>query len=843
MNRRLIQLRVMVCLFIADAGLAEAQISVTSARIGCLDIQKEPNLTAQVASSCNGQFACSYKAPTESEYKKMGVQARTRTFCTQGMEINYQCKGGGSKFVSVPGDAWDHPAAQLACEHPASSPGPTGESITITGARIGCLDVQKTPNLTALVARACNGRPSCSYKAPTESQYRAAGVRANTRTFCTQAMEILFHCGAGANQVVTVPGDAWNNPPAELNCNPTAVTPQSIQGGYQVGVIPPEPKPVIPPGNDIILYVHGGPSSRLEEASDLANPLLAAGLKRGKHYTIISFDQPSQGYSSMVAPDEIVPPHDQIHDYYPLVSFSEEFITTFLQQVVTPIQNRNVYIIGGSLGGALTLRMGHRPEPWIKKIVAWNPASVWTTYSHDVYKGIALDSGFGRAKASDDPGRREEYFNFSFGMPTPSTQPNPEEWYRGDRDHYYHGGAHTPLRSEWGCKWDYISASRIEQQEVYNPNFRLWHWRLGTELLIFSFHNDSWDGPAKTASETPVNSAIYEAIRKPTLLVASDDDDWDEGDARHWENRWTRILEIAGKMRNTPGYTLYLPDTGHSIHNERPALFADQIAAFLSGGVPSSGPLQIRPILDESTMPREVCQPSLAQLPRIPPSLLDNPESATYLLEPANLGGRFSNNHTAGQYSLRLTTGLRAVAQRKDPRTALANAALRFYGGDELMGNAFADLAVTGRSTYDAFRRHPPTDAQIETAAQAIESAPSRRGPPPKLDENRLRNAVATAQRRAYQVAWALRNPNPRDGFNLRAKLGWIAVSGEDDPPARPVNVPSGIPIFGPDGKQISTYPQYEIPVTMCRNTNKPYVPHPCSKGVTFNIRYTVASD
>lgn len=67
--------------------------------------------------------------------------------------------------------------------------------ITVTKARIGCLDIQTDGNLTALVARACNGRMSCSYKAPTEDQYRRAGVRARTRSFCTQAMEIAYHCG------------------------------------------------------------------------------------------------------------------------------------------------------------------------------------------------------------------------------------------------------------------------------------------------------------------------------------------------------------------------------------------------------------------------------------------------------------------------------------------------------------------------------------------------------------------------------------------------------------------------------------------------------------------------
>jgi hypothetical protein len=50
-------------------GAAQAQIHVDGASIGCLDIQKEPNLAGLVASTCNGKTYCSYKAPSEDEYK------------------------------------------------------------------------------------------------------------------------------------------------------------------------------------------------------------------------------------------------------------------------------------------------------------------------------------------------------------------------------------------------------------------------------------------------------------------------------------------------------------------------------------------------------------------------------------------------------------------------------------------------------------------------------------------------------------------------------------------------------------------------------------------------------
>jgi hypothetical protein len=88
---------------VPGAGWAQAQIRVNSARMGCLDIQKDPNLTGLVGSVCKRKFSCSYKAPTEKEYRAAGVQARTRTFCTQGTEISYNAATAGSSWCAWPG--------------------------------------------------------------------------------------------------------------------------------------------------------------------------------------------------------------------------------------------------------------------------------------------------------------------------------------------------------------------------------------------------------------------------------------------------------------------------------------------------------------------------------------------------------------------------------------------------------------------------------------------------------------------------------------------------------------------------------------------------------------------
>jgi microsomal dipeptidase-like Zn-dependent dipeptidase len=104
-------------------GSQATAIHVTEAQIGCLDLtENRGNLTAVVGGACNGKYQCSYKAPTPDQYNQMRINVHGRTFCTQGMEIEYQCGGGAAKSASVPGDAWNHPAAELDCGAPPPTP-------------------------------------------------------------------------------------------------------------------------------------------------------------------------------------------------------------------------------------------------------------------------------------------------------------------------------------------------------------------------------------------------------------------------------------------------------------------------------------------------------------------------------------------------------------------------------------------------------------------------------------------------------------------------------------------------------------------------------------------------
>ena len=210
---------------VSSTPLAQGQIKVTEAQIGCLDLQQNRgNLTAVVGRACDGKSECTYKAPTPDQYNRMGIKVAGRTFCTQGMEIEYQCAGGGGKTASVPGDAWNNAPAQLFCPAPASNT----PSIHVEEAQIGCLDLKENrDNLTAAVSEACNGKYKCAYKAPTPDEYHRMKINVYGRTFCTQGMEIEYSCGKGERRTASVPGDAWDHPAADLDCGATPLPPQS----------------------------------------------------------------------------------------------------------------------------------------------------------------------------------------------------------------------------------------------------------------------------------------------------------------------------------------------------------------------------------------------------------------------------------------------------------------------------------------------------------------------------------------------------------------------------------------------------------------------------------------
>lgn len=179
--------------------------------------------------------------------------------------------------------------------------------------------------------------------------------------------------------------------------------------------------------------------------------------------------------------------------------------------------------------------------------------------------------------------------------------------------------------------------------------------------------------------------------------------------------------------------------------------------------------------------------------PLIPTELLDTvvPAGATLNVPPA---------HNLGLNEGRLRLDLRTAAQLADPRDSLTKAAISFGNGDPVVGNAFADLSVTGHRSFSLFRADPPQEAFCQ-------SLPTLHS---EIDAQKLLTGCRTALTRAYRVANFLRTGQRGDTPALKSAkdkernaLGWIAVSGEDDSPHRPVNVMS------------SDFPQYDLVVNV----------------------------
>lgn len=164
----------------------------------------------------------------------------------------------------------------------------------------------------------------------------------------------------------------------------------------------------------------------------------------------------------------------------------------------------------------------------------------------------------------------------------------------------------------------------------------------------------------------------------------------------------------------------------------------------------------------------------------------------------------------------RLADFLRAAAGTADPRLILANAVSLWLGGgstqipwgppgstitsppqvdpDHDLATALAQLAVTGRKVFKAFEDWTPQDAGQGGLVEEY----NNRFPDSGFDQGQIQDAAARVLDRAYTALWAFRSNDPA-WRNQRVTMPWMAVSGFDDTPHRPVNVPT------------SPYPQYDV--------------------------------
>jgi pimeloyl-ACP methyl ester carboxylesterase len=343
-------------------------------------------------------------------------------------------------------------------------------------------------------------------------------------------------------------------------------------------MLPPDPYPQVPDGNDVILFLHGH-SSGAEEALTIIPHIHMAGLKQGRKISIISLDMPNSGYSESFNHTSVAPSSgtkfpggllDHTPILTPILDFIEDFIVAFVDSLdlITPIKNRFSGVIGGSLGGNMGLRLGRRDPllTWLNAgIVSWSPASVWEPMIK--INALAPERCRDKWSESEKQGSRAGYFfdvfewePMKFIVPT-----QPTMWYR----------------TGWEpCKTLRIQGARIARREIYNENFRQWHWRVAGEQLVYS-HVDRLD------REDMTSKFRYQLNTVSQLLIAG------QGDNYNGSNIFDATRTLAKNMVDTPGRSLFLHGTGHSVHVERPAFLAKQIVEFLASPLDRLVPTKI----------------------------------------------------------------------------------------------------------------------------------------------------------------------------------------------------------------------------------------------------------
>ncbi len=376
-----------------------------------------------------------------------------------------------------------------------------------------------------------------------------------------------------------------------------------------------ELRPSIPPDSEVLLFLHGM-DSRAEEATDITSQLLLLRQRTPgrKNLVVISVDLPTSGYAdnldhfrispletvgtpkdllgnpvayAVAAKSTIAAPDFSFTGETPLLDFIENFAVRFVETLDTGampgVKNQIKAVMGGSLGGNITFRLGRRCRServgpcspgettnmsWLPNFIVWSPASIWNSLgeSTDVLKHLGPLTALLAANNVDpaDPddlltperaGLRREFFG-SWDQPIiPILVPVAQ--------------SDTWQSDFFPCKKSMIVGARLDRHETYDPLFLRWHWRLGAEQLLYSHQTID----ARTPGQPRFLSNV-----KPMLLACGTED---------------RILfnDICGAtqrtapwMTTTPGRAIFLQETGHSVDNERREYFARQIIEFIDVG-------------------------------------------------------------------------------------------------------------------------------------------------------------------------------------------------------------------------------------------------------------------
>jgi len=130
----------------------------------------------------------------------------------------------------------------------------------------------------------------------------------------------------------------------------------------------------------------------------------------------------------------------------------------------------------------------------------------------------------------------------------------------------------------------------------------------------------------------------------------------------------------------------------------------------------------------------------------------------------------------------RLQPTLRQASKLADPIHSLQLAAISDLRGQPIFSNAYADLAVTGRRAMTNFR---VLHYSGKISEQMVFERLSKEHDLSQYNHEKIWAAISKAIDRAYKVSNVILFGNSIE----RQRLGWLAVSGEDDQPYRPINV------------------------------------------------------
>ncbi len=340
----------------------------------------------------------------------------------------------------------------------------------------------------------------------------------------------------------------------------------------------PDPVPSIAKNSDVLLFIHGM-DSRAEEATTITKHLFARMGELGstRNLVVIAVDLPSSGYTESLDYDRISKlsvigsPFDNTDfaatGLTPMLDFLETFVVRFVETLPPSlgVPDSMKAVMGGSLGGNLSFRLGRRANtPWIKNVVVWSPASIWTSLGegNDVFQHAGVRSTWVSAndRNAADPNdlfgarltRRRNFFDTSFDQSILGpiiAMSQPQVW----------------TSDKFPCKLASIATARLDRQETYNPKFLSWRWRLAGEQLLYSHQT----------YELETGQRRFMRNDKPMFLSCGTEDDV-------FGNEICDATRLTGgAMSLTPGFARYLPDTGHSIHDERPRYLAQKMINFL----------------------------------------------------------------------------------------------------------------------------------------------------------------------------------------------------------------------------------------------------------------------